>query len=292
MILPEHQVKLETVFEHETTNPYVVIDCRVQVFQILSKLTYFIQNYAELKDQPYEVGSEDYQVLLLNLAKAYWMSILNDPLPWLPSPKKGYKVLVVDDWKYANGVYWRSNHVDSYKGNRDPSSRPDLYYQIYDQFNQLMENPKCKIPVLRQEGFEADDFAGLLWNEWKEIPEKRRQNLFLLSVDGDWKQLVVPGCYFACARPNAFRLQSTYEVQREYFQKGIILRDTYQIVDHKVAYGDASDNLFANSPRSVIDLREPGEKPSLDVKPFLKTGVNTNKNHAKSGQKHIEQWSL
>lgn len=281
-------IKLENVFKHTSLNPLVVIDCRVQVFLIMSKITAFKKHYATLEDPEYEIDSPDYDQLIKSLILAHWLTTLNDPMPWLVRPSEGYTVIVVDDYKDKRGKYWRSKYVSEYKETRDHSQRTDLYYQILDELKLLIANPKCKIPMLREEGFEADDFAGALWREWNRLPFKR--DVFFLTVDSDWKQLVGENSYFANAKPCEFRLQSYYEVLRDYFDKGQIMQSCAAISEFKALYGDSSDNLPPGSPRGVIDLVDPFIKPEMDVSQYVTLPCNTNKDHAKRGKDQLSQW--
>lgn len=266
--------------------PLVVVDCRVQVFNIMPRVSDWIKKFDSiLQDYP-----DKKQGLVDTLSYAYWLKILNNPISWLtPKPEGGYKVVVVDDFKYSsNGTYWRSKYVPEYKANRDTNSRPDLYYSIYGQFNKYMRNKNCTIPVLRQEGFEADDFAGKL----AQI-DYPGQTIFL-TVDSDWKQLVddKKRRFFANSKPNDYRLQSDFEVLRTYYEQGFYLKSPKEISKVKHLHGDESDNLAPGSPIGVIDLFDPIETPEIDDNTILslKNNVsNTQTRLASLGESTIIQ---
>ena len=281
-------IKLENVFTHKSSSPLVIVDCRVQIFSIISRLTQWQDNP---NNQAYKEDSDYFKKLVDELAYCYWVKILNDPLPWLPAPKSGYTVIVVDDCKYSNGTYWRSKYVSNYKGNREPKGRSDLYYRIYSQFNKYISNPKCTIPVFRSEGFEADDFAGAIASI--DISSDK----FFLTKDSDWKQLVSDSNsnLFANAASTDFRLLSEYEVLREYLDLGYALKSPSEIALVKSIYGDRSDNLDPGSPIGVIDLYNPTEKAPLDVDLLMDTvnkGCNTQDRLVKMSTTTLVQYDV
>lgn len=267
---------LENVLQITDHVPTVIIDLRVLLFEILGS---------------YKVNSDkftDNPELKKTWMTVKWSIIFNNPLPWLENqPPLGWNVIVVDDQKNPEGTYWRNellepNGFPRYKGNRNYADRPETYYELHQSALSYLSNPKCPIPVFRQEGFEADDWAGLACG----AKEEDGRYLFLATVDTDWSQLVddKKQILFASTRNYAPRLRSEYEVFMWAKKKGWLIKDTKEIVDLKVTYGDSADNLEAGSPRSVICLSEPARTPSPAkqrelFKCLTKTEANNNRRH-------------
>lgn len=214
-----------------------------------------------------------------------WQRYLNG-LPGLIHPtlnnNEFVHLCVVDDWRsgiYYN--YWREQWLrdnypkaEEYKGNRGTTSEADRT----DDYRILLEAAykyinKENIPIYRQEGFEADDCMGEIFRKKHDmqLPYKRSQTI-MITIDNDWGILVddeedilmyVNGTF----RVPISRLRSEYEVKQYYLEReNLMLKSTYDIVDHKVEYGDKSDNISPGTPREVIDLRNPPVQPILDVR--------------------------
>lgn len=283
-------VFLEDIYKFDYSEvPIVVIDCRVLLFEVLSKYELQIDRL-----------SKDSQLSDIWF-KCQWSLIINHPLPWMVNrPDQGFYVIVVDDYKREDKTYWRNDYTEPfgfprYKGNRNLGERPDYYYQIHESCLEYLqwasESRKCPIPIFRQEGFEADDWAGAVYRNCNGV-----NPVFLNTVDNDWMQLIDDNkkILFACNRMYKPQLRTEYEALRWNHNKGMYISSPRQIVDMKVRYGDEGDNLIPGSPREVIDLVEPPLKPDDSVlKLHLSpTSSNTNENHYQSSFRWLVQNDL
>ena len=257
--------------------PIVVIDCRVLLFQVLREYEKNIDSIPE--DQ--------------NLwFKAHWATIINNPLPWIThQPSQGFYVIVVDDWKRPDSTYWRNDYTEPfglprYKGNRDYNNRPEYYYRIHDSVLHYLST-QDQIPLFRQEGFEADDWAGLIARE-----TDGSNPIFLNTVDNDWLQLVddEKRVLFACSGFYKPRLRSEKEAIAWCLKKGYVANSPKDIVDFKIQFGDEGDNLLPGSPRGVIDLTEPTLRPAKPDGLCLKPSKsNTNEKHWRAATQWLIQ---
>ena len=131
---------------------------------------------------------------------------------------------------------FRHEEYPDYKGTRAPTDQ-----SLIDQFPLVEEILKAfNIPIIKKEGFEADDILGTIA---KYVSEKKWSNenldLFILSGDRDLLQLVgedVKVCLPAGSFKNlvAYDREKTYEYMDLYPE---------QIVDFKAMAGDSSDNI-------------------------------------------------
>lgn len=253
------RISLDKVYRAPSNKPVLlVVDTRVALYMLLSK-------YLSIRKSVQ--------------AAELWQYYLNC-LPSIIHPslasKKDVYLICVDDWRSGSTYnYWRedwlkrnSSHCSVYKGNRGTTSeadRPDGYSELLNGFREY--TAKANIPVFREEGFEADDFAGSCYRiangNWQTI---------LVSIDNDWGQLVCNKKDIIQYINGAFkvpisRLRSEREIYRYYYERhDEAMTNTYEIVDYKAEYGDAGDNIAAGSPREIIDLRYPPVRPAdLDL---------------------------
>jgi hypothetical protein len=167
-------------------------------------------------------------------------------------------LIVIDDKKDEKGYYWRNYETDKlnlpvYKGNR--GCKPEGYQEVYEAGLQFIaEN---NIDYFAQPSLEADDWAGLIYRLKQEIVDPIE--IIIVSIDGDLQQLVDTNSNVLIYSPGWWKqesyLKDELEIIRDYQLKGINLKSTYDLVDYKVAKGDRGDNLQANSPHFLIDLR-------------------------------------
>lgn len=263
--------------------PVLVVDLRVSLFALLFKA----QKDEELWD------TED----LIH----FWKTKLH--LPLTDYPKQRYHLVIVDDFKYNDGTYWRTRHLDDldegypkYKGNRKPEDRPKLYYDLHEAaVKYIKEND---IPYFNKKGYEADDFAGLLC-KLKSMCKANKRPTILFTVDSDWGQLVndeSQTIFYYSNRPcwkNPLRTES--DIMAWFSERQAISLDSVRdIVDVKSEKGDTADNLIPGSPKGVIDLLEPSRKlPKHFHKKIIKELENpkchTHPKHAVQSQLHINR---
>lgn len=248
-------VNLEEVFEHSCElPPLVIVDLRVILYCICPLAP--------------EASNQTQQVYF-DWQKCVWVEFLNNPLKWLPEHKAGYRVVVVDDYR-DNGKYWRNlvceeKGLPVYKGNRDPE-RPFGYDELHSAALEYLESEHTEIPVFREQGFEADDFAGLVYHFCKQNFIKRET--FLVTTDTDWSQLVSDNLQIYMANPKPYypRLRSNVEVLDYAMTKnnGITIFNPKEISWVKHMRGDVADNLLPGSPIGLFDLINPIYKPNSD----------------------------
>lgn len=275
-----HKILLEDIYEFSpSTVPICVLDLRVHLFDILR--AYSAHKARLMLDK--ELASEWFI--------ARWALLFNSPIGWLRSqPPKGWYTIVVDDARgLGSNNYWRNEVVLSeglprYKGNRNTEDRPEAYNELHQSAIAYLSNPQCTIPYFAEEGFEADDWAGCIARL-----TPGTNPIFLSTVDNDWLQLVndKKQILFACSGQYKPRLRTEYEALMWAQGKGQLLDCPRGIVDYKVQFGDAGDNLVPGSPRGVIDLLEPTMQPSKAGQARLAKLLspkfsNTNNKHAEA----------
>jgi hypothetical protein len=145
--------------------------------------------------------------------------------------------------------------------------------------------------LLRSRGDEADDHAALLVRLNDQLPPDRKRRLTLLTVDGDWCQLISPGVTWFCMhgyypriRANVGDLNrwksvtgpngSIAKIHRRYGADSFPseLQEPRDIIRMKALIGDESDSLPPGSPPEVIDLMNPPARFDLmnDYKSVLR----------------------
>ena len=215
----------------QPSSPLLIIDFRVALFQIL-----------------YSSQRGDYYL--------QWQSYLNR-LP-IKMGLQSAPIIIVDDQKGGrNDTYWRqdwlnlnSEYLPKYKGQRLP--KPDVYDNLYKKGIEYIKTNN--IDYFASPSKEADDWAGLVFR-LKQTVEINAEIIFC-TIDQDWQQLVDDKlCIKVYCDGNwkqISRLKDELEVLLDYKAD---LGSTYDIVDHKMAFGDAGDNIVPGSPREIIDLR-------------------------------------
>lgn len=262
------KIFLEDVYQHpHDLPPIVAIDLRVQIFLILSRLG---------KSNSYN-NKDD--------ILAYWSKIVNNPLPWLPDHPKGYRVCLLDDMKDTNGNYWRNAYHAAYKKGR--AEKSESYNLAHDVITEYLEQEYCPIPVFKEYGFEADDFAGCLFRN--KLPSLSR-TMFLSTVDTDWLQLVDDerDIVWANCRTHAPRLRTEYEVHNYFASSGYVVYFPEEVIENKYQYGDKTDNYGAGTDKAIIDLRDPPMKP--DPTPVIKFLEGTESNICEEHVKRANFW--
>jgi DNA polymerase-1 len=129
-------------------------------------------------------------------------------------------------------------HVEypDYKGTRAPTDQ-----SLIDQFPLVEEILKAfNIPIIKKEGFEADDILGTIA---KYVSEKKWSNenmdLYILSGDRDLLQLVNENVR-VCLPNGGFKDLVAYDREKTYEYMDLYPE---QIVDFKALAGDPSDNI-------------------------------------------------
>jgi DNA polymerase-1 len=129
-------------------------------------------------------------------------------------------------------------HVEypDYKGTRAPTDQ-----SLIDQFPLVEEILKAfNIPIIKKEGFEADDILGTIA---KYVSEKKWSNenldLYILSGDRDLLQLVNENVR-VCLPSGSFKDLVAYDREKTYKYMDLYPE---QIVDFKAIAGDPSDNI-------------------------------------------------
>lgn len=129
-------------------------------------------------------------------------------------------------------------HVEfqEYKGTRKPTDQ-----SLIDQFPLVEEILKAfNIPILKKEGFEADDILGTISKYVKEGKWSNENiELYILSGDRDLLQLISENVKIALPQGN-FKNLVAYDRIETKKKFGLYPE---QIVDYKSMAGDASDNI-------------------------------------------------
>lgn len=238
-------------------------------------------------------GADAHSLELMMLAK--WANLLNNPLPWLKHQPPGWKVALIDDYKDSRGKYWRYDLYPEYKGNRGAEPGQGTLYRLgYDALLKYLEKSGSDVPMFRELGFEADDFAG----SFARLKRKGEFNspLIIYTCDYDHQQLISDkhDIQWANAFPYRPRLRSEFEMVSVHASRNIIFSEPVDIVDYKQEYGDEGDNIFPGAPREIIDLIDPPLKPDPSpLQEWLKTcKPNTNPSHYRSAIQTLIQAGL
>ena len=131
---------------------------------------------------------------------------------------------------------FRHDMFPEYKGTRKATDQ-----SLIDQFSLVEEVLNAfNIPIIKKEGYEADDILGTISkiNEEGKWSEKDME-LYILSGDKDLLQLV-RGDTQVCLPAGSFRNLIAYDRQTTYDKLGIYPE---QIIDYKALAGDSSDNI-------------------------------------------------
>ena len=143
------------------------------------------------------------------------------------------------------GPTFRHDLDGDYKGGR--SSTPDELKKMIPLAIQMLED--SGIPVLCQEGFEADDILATLATKIKP-----GHQLVVLSSDRDLVGLVRPGVdllmFMGGGKQKRVRIDDAHEIF------GV---PTHQVADYKALVGDSSDNIpgvRGIGPKTAVGLLE------------------------------------
>lgn len=240
----ETRLTLDETITFDNEIPLLVCDLRVMLFGILYRLLNYEREWT---------NKELYH---------FWQEKLHLPI-WSHEQQR-YQLLMIDDFKYNNGEYWRHRYLKrnftqglKYKGSRNYKARPPLYYQLLEAGREY-----CKIaniPYFSYKGFEADDFAGAIYNI---VKGRSTRPIIFYTVDSDWGQLVSDDdrilFYYCNSRAWKSRFRDEAWMKQWILEKqSIPLQDVKDIVDYKHEHGDKADNLIPGSPKEVIDLINP-----------------------------------
>ncbi len=145
---------------------------------------------------------------------------------------------------------FRHEMYTEYKATRKP-----VDMSLVDQFPLVEEVLKAfNIPVIKREGFEADDILG---TAAKYVSEGRWStdniDMYILSGDRDLLQLITPNV-FVCLPNGNFKNIVVYDREKTIGKYGY---SPEQVVDYKALVGDASDN--------IPGIKGVGDKTALDL---------------------------
>lgn len=277
MALREESFKLD-----KDPAPLVIVDFMVYAWNIF--------NY--LQDIEHLYSPE----LIQKITKALWAIKLNRGPDMLP--RHDYRIVVVSDKRYEDkGAYWRGVEIlkdermeivweeyceakgidhestaTSYKGNR--RQKDDNFYEVVETG---WEYATKYFPCFKQEGYEADDWAGAVYRVSRDTRGVCRDRQILLStIDRDWSQLVDEshGVYWANTRipgPREAiqeRLAGEDQVRLHTELKLKVSIDRPRdLAGAKQAQGDLGDNLPPGSPLEYFDLCEPHPKYRIERLP-------------------------
>ena len=260
--------------------PLVIVDFMVQAWMVYN----FIQDLKHLYSPE----------LIAKVTKAIWAVKLNRGPDMLPL--HDYTSVVVSDKRFVDrGVYWRgvevlkderieaaweeyceSKGIDieqtptGYKGNR--KDKDDGFYECHQIGWAYAQK---YFPCFKQEGYEADDWAGALYREVRDGTDKtlRERQKLLYTIDRDWSGLVDESL-------NIWWANTRYPGSRERIQERLAGED--QVILHtqmKMGYdishpieifaakaeaGELGDNLPPGAPIEYIDLTETHPKYKLE----------------------------
>ena len=232
--------------------------------------------------------------LITKITKATWAIKLNRGPDMLPM--HNHRIVVVSDKRFEDSkCYWRGVEVLKderieacweeyaekrgldmnemalgYKGNR--RDKDDNFYEVH-QIG--WEYAQKYFPCFKQEGYEADDWAGALYREVRDGTNKtlRERQKLLYTIDRDWSGLVDESL-------NIWWANTRYPGPRERIQERLAGED--QVILHtqmklkfdinhpieifaaKAEAGELGDNLPPGAPIEYIDLTETHPKYLLE----------------------------
>ena len=234
------------------------------------------------------------QELIDKITKAVWAIKLNRGPDMLPL--HDYRVVVVSDKRFEDTkTYWRGVEVlkderieacweeycegkgiqvedipTGYKGNR--RSKDDDFYKIHEIG---WEYAQKYFPCFKQEGYEADDWAGALYRTVRDTDDKvlRERQKLMYTIDRDWSGLVDENM-------NLWWANTRYPGPRERIQErlagedqvilhtkmklGFDIEHPLEIFAAKAEAGELGDNLPPGAPIEYIDLSETHPKYVLE----------------------------
>ena len=286
-MLREHSFKLE-----KDPAPLVIVDYLVMAWGIFN----YIQEIQHLYSPE----------LIQKITKALWAFKINRGPDMLP--QHDYRIVVVSDKRFEKqGAYWRGVEIlkdermevvwedyceakgisheatpTSYKGNR--RQKDDNFYEVVEIGWEYVTK---YFPCFKEEGYEADDWAGAVYRVSRDTRSVCRDRQILLStIDRDWSQLVDESqkIYWANTR---------FPGPKERIQERLAGEDQVKLhteiklkmdiscprdlAHAKQEQGDMSDNLPAGSPLEYFDLCEPHPRyriEKLDQYPRFLAALN------------------
>lgn len=234
--------------------------------------------------------------LLQKVTKALWALRVNRGPDMLP--RHDYRFVVVSDKRYEKyGAYWRGVEIlkdermeivweeyceakgishegttTSYKGNR--REKDDNFYEVVEIGWEYVTK---YFPCFKQEGYEADDWAGAVYRVSRDTRGVCRERQILLStIDRDWSQLVDEShkIYWANTRipgPKE-RIQERLAGEDQVIlhtevKLGLDIKSPQELAGAKHQIGDSGDNLPPGSPIEYFDLCEPHPKYRIEKLP-------------------------
>jgi hypothetical protein len=221
---------------------------------------------------PFAAKMGELEPQMIPVFSRQWVHYFGSPHIYIPTknpigfdPFAAKPLLLVDS--KLKGKYWRHNYHPEYKTGRSPKSA--LLMQVRD----LLLNGWIDqgLPVLSQDGFEADDWAGALVKY-----TKPGEKIALVSVDSDWAQLVSDRVMWLDVFPPSRRKElhqkksvlGPVEVLERFnnqaaFQRSRLLDSPFDLVDYKHEFGDRSDRIPPGRlvPIGIIDLLNPTREP-------------------------------
>lgn len=231
--------------------------------------------------------------LLEKIIKALWAIKINRGPDMLPL--HDYRIVVVSDKRFEKfGSYWRGVEINrdermeivweeycegkgtdvnevatGYKGNR--RDKDDNFYQIVEIG---WEYAMKYFPCYKEEGYEADDWAGAIYRYSRDSRKTCHDRQILLStIDRDWSQLVDES-------HKVFWANTRYPGPKEKIQErlagedqvllhtqmklGVEIESPRYLAHAKQEQGDLGDNLPPGSPLEYFDLCEPHPKYKVE----------------------------
>lgn len=235
--------------------------------------------------------------LLEKIIKALWAVKINRGPDMLPA--HDYNIVVVSDKRFEKlGSYWRGVEIrkdermeivweeycegkgtdvadvaTGYKGNR--REKDDNFYQIVEIGWEYVTR---YFPCFKEEGYEADDWAGAIYrlsrDNRKTVCGERQ--ILLSTIDRDWSQLVDEShkVYWANTRypgPKE-RIQERLAGEDQVLlhtelKLGVEIESPRFLAHAKQEQGDLGDNLPPGSPLEYFDLCEPHPKYRIEKLP-------------------------
>jgi hypothetical protein len=231
--------------------------------------------------------------LLRKVTKALWAIRINRGPDMLP--RHDYRIVVVSDKRFEKyGAYWRGVEIlkdermeivweeyceakgidheitpTDYKGNR--RQKDDNFYEVVEIGWEYVTK---YFPCFKEEGYEADDWAGAIYRVSRDTRGVCRDRQILLStIDRDWSGLVDESqkIYWANTRypgPKE-RIQERLAGEDQVrlhteIKLGAKINHPREIFMAKHELGELSDNLPPGSPIEYIDLSEPHPKYQIE----------------------------
>jgi hypothetical protein len=302
----------ETFILEKDPAPLVVLDYMVAAWGV----------FGHIQDIQHLYSPE----LLEKIIKALWAIKINRGPDMLPL--HDYRIVVVSDKRFEKfGSYWRGVEINrdermeivweeycektgkdlreqavGYKGNR--RDKDDNFYQIVEIGWEYVTK---YFPHFKEEGYEADDWAGAIYRISRDTNGTCRDRQILLStIDRDWSGLVDES-------HKIFWANTRYPGPKERIQErlagedqvllhtemklGVKINHPREIFKAKHEQGELSDNLPPGSPLEYIDLSEAHPKYQIEklvqypglVKECNNPNSNIRRDHFESASKALNK---